>query len=61
MDECMFGDDNCDMNAVCTNVPGSFECKCIDGYAGDGTSCNGKIYTSSFVSKWVFCLHPYVD
>ena len=31
--------DNCDTNASCSNIPGSFTCTCNAGYAGDGVSC----------------------
>ena len=34
---------NCHSNADCSNTDGSFECKCIVGYVGDGTSCDGNI------------------
>lgn len=30
---------NCDVNATCSNVPGSFSCACNIGYCGSGTSC----------------------
>ena len=33
---------NCDINAACTNIPGSFSCACSPGYTGDGVTCNGK-------------------
>lgn len=29
----------CDVNAVCTNTDGSFDCTCNVGYTGDGTEC----------------------
>ncbi|KAG5552336.1 hypothetical protein RHGRI_010424 [Rhododendron griersonianum] len=29
---------NCHANATCTNTPGSFNCKCLDHYSGDGTT-----------------------
>ncbi|XP_058212207.1 wall-associated receptor kinase 1-like [Rhododendron vialii] len=29
---------NCHANANCTNTPGSFNCKCLDHYSGDGTT-----------------------
>ena len=29
----------CNINADCTNTPGSFECVCEAGYSGDGSSC----------------------
>ncbi|CAI8035148.1 Scavenger receptor cysteine-rich type 1 protein M160 [Geodia barretti] len=34
IDECDLGTHNCDENANCTNVPGSFLCVCNDGYVG---------------------------
>ena len=42
VDECTDGSHNCDANAACTNVGGSFTCACNSGYTGDGTSCAGK-------------------
>jgi len=32
-------ENDCDANAICAFLPGSFTCACIDGYSGDGTSC----------------------
>ena len=43
IDECDSDSDKCDTNAVCTNTPGSFTCKCRTGYEGDGITCNGII------------------
>ncbi len=40
VDECALGTDDCDVNATCTNTPGSFTCTCNSGYEGDGTSCS---------------------
>ncbi len=39
IDECLDGTDNCDANAMCANVPGSFTCACRPGYTGSGLSC----------------------
>ena len=39
VDECTDGVDNCDANAACTNIEGSFVCACDSGYTGDGTAC----------------------
>ena len=41
IDECLTGSHNCDLPyAYCTNTVGSFECTCVEGYLGDGTSCS---------------------
>ena len=41
VDECA-RDDECHVNAQCTNTDGSYTCRCLDGYAGDGKNCRGK-------------------
>ncbi|KHJ48047.1 hypothetical protein D918_01314 [Trichuris suis] len=38
MDECK-ADHECDRNAECVNVPGSYFCQCRSGYFGNGTFC----------------------
>ncbi|CDW57225.1 NIDO and EGF 3 domain containing protein [Trichuris trichiura] len=38
MDECK-ADHECDPNAECVNVPGSYFCQCRSGYFGNGTFC----------------------
>ena len=41
-DECAIEDLNdCDSNALCTNTVGSYVCRCLRGYEGDGKSCTG--------------------
>ena len=40
IDECAMSDDLCDMNATCSNVPGSFQCSCNTGFTGSGTTCS---------------------
>ena len=37
----------CSVKASCTNTPGSFSCKCIAGYQGDGKNCLDKNECSS--------------
>ena len=32
----------CDPNALCTNTEGSYVCRCIRGFKGDGRNCTGK-------------------
>uniref|UniRef100_A0A1I7Z159 EGF-like domain-containing protein n=1 Tax=Steinernema glaseri TaxID=37863 RepID=A0A1I7Z159_9BILA len=39
LDECARGEHNCDRNAECRNIPGSFECSCREGFFGDGYFC----------------------
>lgn len=43
IDECAEALDDCDVNATCTNTPGSFECECDPGFHGDGTSCASDV------------------
>ena len=43
IDECEKETHNCDMNAFCVNIEGSYTCMCNDGYSGDGHNgtCEG--------------------
>ena len=41
IDECSEGSDNCGMNAECLDTPGSYDCRCSDGYEGNGFTCTG--------------------
>lgn len=38
IDECE-GDNNCHMDAVCSNTFGSFNCECNEGFHGNGVNC----------------------
>ena len=43
IDECADEDQNdCDPNAKCSNIVGSYNCRCLKGYEGDGRDCTGK-------------------
>ena len=43
VNECSNPETNeCDSNAVCTNTEGSYVCRCLSGYQGDGRNCTGK-------------------
>lgn len=53
VDECEIGAHNCDMHAACINVPGSFKCRCRDGWIGDGIKCvGGYISWNIFTAMW---------
>ena len=42
IDECASDEtNNCDENADCTNIDGSFTCACKPGWGGDGRTCSG--------------------
>jgi len=42
-DECASSQSNeCDPNALCTNTEGSYICRCVKGFSGDGTICEGN-------------------
>ena len=43
MNECAIGTDNCDINAVCTNTVGSFNCTCRTSFFDNGISCESKL------------------
>ena len=42
IDECENGENACDVNALCSNNPGSYMCQCIRGFEGDGRTCEGN-------------------
>ena len=49
----VFGELNCDMNAVCNNTEGSHICTCKPGYTGDGSNCTGNNMFLFFVSSYI--------
>lgn len=42
VDECSLGQNHCSSFATCYNTPGSYKCKCKDGYRGMGHDCKRK-------------------
>lgn len=63
MNECITQDPtvihNCHQNATCTNTHGSFTCKCIDVYQGDGVNCEGEhvnMYRGCHLSPQIYLL-----
>ena len=44
VDECASSDTNdCHPDASCNNTVGGFNCTCLSGFEGNGTSCTGNI------------------
>ena len=41
VDECSSDTNECDPNALCTNVEGSYVCRCKKGFTGNGSTCTG--------------------
>ncbi|MCE9573405.1 MAG: hypothetical protein K8W52_09625 [Deltaproteobacteria bacterium] len=39
INECAANNGGCDVNALCTNAPGSRSCACKRGFVGDGVTC----------------------
>ena len=54
INECTTGTHNCDSNASCTNIYGSFTCACNSGFRGNGISCTGKRNLFPFVTCFIF-------
>ena len=46
-DKCCVGT-FCDITATCSNYLGGFNCSCNEGFIGNGTDCQGTIYTLLF-------------
>lgn len=39
------------MHAACVNIPGSFKCRCRDGWVGDGIKCVGEYASAGLEQK----------
>ena len=44
IDECSENLDSCSPDAQCMNTVGSFSCRCMTGYEGNGFECTGKFH-----------------
>ena len=51
IDECTDGTYSCDVNAVCNNTRGSYNCTCKDGFYGDGINCTQGNYLRNAVGE----------
>ncbi|XP_068736657.1 uncharacterized protein [Montipora capricornis] len=50
IDECS-SENECHVNATCTNTIGSYNCTCKKGYVGDGRNCSEKIEKSVIIGS----------
>lgn len=53
IDECANDDNDCDTNALCTNTEGSYICRCLKGYEGDGRICVGMCHLLYRVFRYI--------
>ena len=44
---------DCDVNADCIDIPGSYLCECKPGFQGNGKTCFGKKYNNAFMDEFV--------
>ena len=52
VNECQTGSHSCHAQGQCVNVPGSYSCKCLPGYTGDGKSkCEGTYFQNLISMK----------
>ena len=42
VNECLMAPSPCSPNANCSNTEGSFKCHCLDGYYGNGSTCQSE-------------------
>lgn len=42
IDECKLEIYECDLNALCINTEGSYDCRCKTGYVEEGGFCTGE-------------------
>ena len=52
------GTNECDSKAQCTNIEGSYNCRCLNGYQGDGKNCSGtgSLYSTTYASYFLVIL-----
>lgn len=43
INECSDGSHRCADAATCKNTAGSYVCTCVDGFQGDGMTCEGTL------------------
>nr|CAB3264326.1 nidogen-2-like [Phallusia mammillata] len=58
LDECLENRHNCDAEAVCTNIEGSFQCACNPGFEGNGIVCTKTVVQSPDMTE---CQRQYAE
>ena len=62
INECERDEDECNVNANCSNTVGSYDCTCISGFEGSGFNedCISKFNYSYSESHTYLGFHPYL-
>ena len=60
IDECITGQHDCNVHAMCNNTPGKYECNCRGGYFGNETLCIGEFSAYHTVAPkfYVYTIQP---
>ena len=49
IDECSAESNPCDENSDCTNIDGSYNCVCKQGFTGNRSTCEGNVNTMQVI------------
>lgn len=60
VDECSLGLSHCSSLATCYNTPGSYKCKCKDGYRGMGHDCKRKAMGTQMLAPMLTFLPSWI-
>ena len=59
IDECVYNP--CHTNATCTDTHGSHTCTCIDGFTGDGLTCQSMFGVTQLSMSSQVLMHSHLD
>ena len=57
MDECTLNTHDGSSKADCSNLLGSFQCACKQGFTGDGKTCQGRLGNTLMLMNLNFLYH----